>query len=115
MPLPADQIRACLSSVGALIEKRRPKPEIRHLVDLKAEITGQEVILSEVRPSYADPALKLDYPVAKVRWIGAQNRWRLYWRRADLKWHVYAPGAHLSDIESIMGEIDRDPVCCFWG
>lgn len=115
MPLPEIQIQTSLSAIGALIEKRRPKPEIRHMIDIKAEITGQEVVVSEIRPSFSNPEVTTQHAVAKAKWIGAQNRWKLYWMRADLKWHLYEPGAHLTDIKSIIGEIDRDPHGCFWG
>jgi hypothetical protein len=108
MPLPEIQIQACLSAIGSFIEKRRPKPAIRHKLDLKAEITGQDVIVIEVRPSFNNP-------VAKAKWIGTQNRWKLYWMKADQKWHIYKPGIDLADIHSIMDEVDSDPHCCFWG
>lgn len=115
MPLPEIQIQTSLAAIGALIEKRRPTPEIRHMLDIKAEITGQEVIVSEIRPSFSNPGLTAQHAVAKAKWIGTQNRWKLYWMRADLKWHLYEPGAHLVDIKSIIMEIDRDPHGCFWG
>jgi Protein of unknown function (DUF3024) len=115
MPIPEIQIRAALAKAGALIEKRRPKPEIRHLVDMKAELKKQELVLYEVRPRYDDGSKTHANPVAKAKWIDAQGRWRLYWMRADLKWHLYEPGQHLEDISSIIDEIDRDPFGCFWG
>ena len=115
MPIPQNQIQSALAEAGAFIQKRRPKPEIRHLLDMKAELNKQELIISEVRQNFRDSTKMDTHPVAKAKWIDSQGRWRLYWMRADLKWHTYEPGEHLEDISSIISEVDKDPFGCFWG
>jgi len=92
MAIPQSELHKCLRATGAFVEKRRPKPEIRDRVDLRADIEGSALVLSEVRPAYNDPRVIRHSPIAKAKWIGTQKRWRLYWMRADLKWHAYDAG-----------------------
>ncbi len=89
MPIPELQIKTAMAEVGAFIEKRRPKPDIRHLVDIHATLQKQELIVFELRQRYNEPSRMDEHPVAKAKWIDSQNRWKLYWMRADLKWHLY--------------------------
>jgi hypothetical protein len=53
--------------------------------------------------------------VAKLKFIRSAGKWRLYWMRADLKWHEY-PGLSSSHrLEDLVQEIDDDPLACFFG
>ncbi|MCX6951855.1 MAG: DUF3024 domain-containing protein [Verrucomicrobia bacterium] len=115
MALPFPQLQECLAAVGALIEKRRPRPEIRDKLDYRADITGSCVTLLSVRPSYQNKAKKTEHPVARARWVGTQREWRLYWMRADLKWHRYQPLPSAPTIAEIFDEVQRDPYGCFFG
>lgn len=114
MELPEAQNHACLAAIESFLKKRRPQPEIRHKLDIKAELCGTEVIISEIRPRYNEPEICLVMSSAKVKWIGTQKRWKLYWHRKE-RWTIYEPGSHLTDIQAIFDEIDRDPHGCFWG
>ena len=115
MPLPDAQIRACLKATGEFISKRRPPAEIRDKVDFRADINGQEVTLITVRPAYKDPRRKAEYPFAKARWVGSQKVWKLFWMRADMKWHSYKPLPESPSIATLLAEVDRDPHGCFFG
>ena len=42
-------------------------------------------------------------------------QWSLFWRDRNLKFHAYDFAAPTSDVEALLGEIDRDPTCIFWG
>jgi hypothetical protein len=44
--------------VGALIEKRRPAPHIRPMLDFGFGIAGQSVELFEIRPQWDRPTVK---------------------------------------------------------
>ena len=109
MPLPDSQIRECLVATGEFLSKRRPPPEVRDKLDYRADINGQEVHIISVRPAYGDPARKSELPIARVRWFGTQKVWRLYWMRADMKWHSYEPLPESSSIATLLEEVDRDP------
>jgi hypothetical protein len=91
MPLPDTQIRECLAATGEFISKRRPPPEIRDKLDFRAAIEGQEVILFSIRPAYDDESRNVEFPIAEARWVEKRKIWKLYWMRADLKWHSYQP------------------------
>ena len=115
MPLPEIQIRECLAAAGEFVSKRRPPPEIRDKVDLRADIHGQTLTILSVRPAYNDPKRKVEHPVARARWVGTRQVWRLFWMRADLKWHSYTPLPESRSIATLLAEVDRDPHCCFFG
>lgn len=40
-------------------------------------------------------------PVAKLKFICSGGKWRLYWMRADLKWHE-DPGSHRAVVSTIL-------------
>lgn len=69
----------------------------------------------EVRPAYNGKNRTIEHPVAKAKWIGTEKAWRLFWMRADLKWHTYEPAARFKTIAKILDEVDRDPYGCFFG
>ena len=48
----------------------------------------------------------------KLTFVKASGLWKLYWKRADLRWHLYET---YSDLEILTDEVDRDPNGCFWG
>jgi hypothetical protein len=115
MSLPDTQVRACLKAVGAFLAKRRPRVEIRDKLDFRADINGSDVVVVEVRPAYNDPTRIIEHPVAKAKWVEARKVWRLFWMRADLKWHSYSPKPEARTISAVLSEVDRDPHGCFFG
>jgi hypothetical protein len=50
-----------------------------------------------------------------IRYVRTRKVWRLFWRRADLKWHGYEPLAESARLDALVREIDNDPFCCFFG
>jgi len=78
MSLPQTQLRECLGAVGEFISKRRPPPEIRDKVDIRADINGQAMTIISIRPAYNDPSQKIESPIAKTRWVGTRKVWRLF-------------------------------------
>ena len=115
MALPDSQLRECLKAAGAFLEKKRPPMKIRDQLDYRADIAGSDLIIVEVRPAYDDPKQVVEHPIAKVKWVGSRKVWRLFWMRADLKWHSYDPLPEARTIDAVLGEIARDPNCCFFG
>ena len=73
------------------------------------------MIVVEIRPSFKNKAQKLDHPVARAKWVGTRKKWRLYWMRADLKWHSYQPMPEASTVAAILAEVHKDPYGCFFG
>lgn len=115
MAIPAEQVRECLSAVAAFLIKRRPPPEMRHMIDYSVDINRSDVLMKSVRPAYNDETKKAEFPFAKATWIDRRKVWRLFWMRGDLKWHSYQPLPESPSIAALLGEVDRDPHCCFFG
>jgi len=100
--------------VGGLCNKRSPA-HIRDQLHLDYIVEGQSVVIFEVRPNWRDPGIIMETEVAKVTFVRSQKVWKLYWMRADLKWHSYQPFASSPDLQGLVAEIDADPNGCFFG
>jgi hypothetical protein len=48
----------------------------------------------------------------KITFVKKNKNWKLYWKRADLKWHLYEEYSHLDDL---LKEVRTDRYGCFWG
>jgi hypothetical protein len=115
MPLPVPQLQEALSASGAFLEKRRPPLDLRHLVDYRIDITNNDVVVVCNRPSTMEKGKILDLPLAKARWIGTRQRWRLFWMRASGKWETYDPMPEARTLREVLEEIDRDSHMAFFG
>jgi hypothetical protein len=101
--------------VDAFMEQRRPPVHVRPELDLGYRIKGQSVEIFEVRPLWNNPAKKIEEPVAKATYVKAKKVWRVYWQRADLKWHRYEPDPEVDSLQEFLGLVDRDEYACFFG
>ena len=101
--------------VRAFVDKRRPPPYIRPELDLGFRVKGQSVEILEVRPRWRHPGEKMEHAVAKATYVKTQRIWRVYWQRADLKWHGYEPNAEVDTLQDFLAIVDRDEYACFFG
>jgi hypothetical protein len=115
MALSEFEVRRLEKIVGSYLESKRPPPELRKQLDLKFRIHGQSVEIDEVRPYWRDPDEITENPVAKATYVRRTDLWKLYWQRADLKWHRYDPDPEATSIEEVLKIVDRDEHCCFFG
>src|SRR5689334_5835815 len=97
------------------IERRRPPESMRNELDLSYKIENQSVIIYELRPSWNNPKEILEHNVAKATFVKAKNMWKVFWLRADSKWHSYKPVRHVSAIAEFVKLVDEDKYNCFWG
>ena len=102
-------------AVKAFIDSRRPPPEIRPELDLGYRMSGQSIEVFEIRPAWDDPSEKMENSVAKATYVRRPNVWRIYWQRADLRWHRYDPVSEVARIEEFLDVVDADEYCCFFG
>lgn len=102
-------------TVGRFIETHRPPPAIRSQLDLKFRLQGQSVELFEIRPVWDNPSQKMESPVAKATYVKAQNIWKVYWMRADLKWHGYPPAPEVATLDAFLALVAEDKHACFFG
>ena len=45
----------------------------------------------------------------------AKRKWKIYWKRADLKWHGYEPVPEVSVVEEFLAVVQKDEFSCFFG
>lgn len=109
------ELRRLEKLVGQYVEKRRPPPHIRPELDIAYRISGQSVEVFEVRPVWKQPDEIGEHPVAKATYVKTQGIWKVYWMRADLKWHGYQPHPQVKHIEEFLALVDHDQYGCFWG
>ena len=100
--------------VGALCKKRVPE-SIRDKLRYEYKIEKQDVILFEIRPRWNKPDEQIELPCAKLKFVRSQNVWKLFWQRANMKWHAYGPLKSSRNLTELIAEIDTDPYGCFFG
>jgi hypothetical protein len=97
------------------IAKVRPRPEIRHQLDFGYEIDGQSIILTQIRPSFRNPDKTISTGYAKATFIKGKDIWKIYWKRADNKWHLYKPFPVVGQLDHFLKIVDDDTEYCFKG
>ena len=102
-------------AASRFIEKHRPAAHIRPELDLGFRLKGQSIEIFEIRPVWKTEHLKQERPVAKATYIKTQEMWRIFWQRADLKWHRYEPIPDVESIDEFLTIVGQDEYCCFWG
>lgn len=116
MALSEFEIKKAEKEVSAFVEKRRPPPDIRKELDLGYRIKGQSVEIFEIRPVWRGrPGETVEHALAKATYIKTQRVWKVYWQRADLKWHGYDPTPVVASLKQFLNVVDRDEYGCFFG
>ena len=115
MPLSELEAARAKKTVGAYIERRRPPPHIRRELDLGYRISGQSIEIFEIRPVWKEPQEKVECAVAKATFVRTQGVWKVFWQRADLKWHSYEPVPEVSELSEFLATVEEDKHSCFWG
>ena len=100
--------------MNIFIENNRPPENIRDQVDLSYKIEKQSVIIYEIRKQILQKG-KVDSPIAKATFVAKENKWKIYWQRADFKWHLYEPKKEVKTIKAFIKIVGEDKICCFWG
>jgi hypothetical protein len=107
--------KRCEKLVAQFIEGRRPPPHIRPELDLAFRINGQSVEIFEVRRHWRDESKFLEQPVAKATYNKSKRNWKVFWQRADLKWHSYKPNPEVGSIEDLLALVQKAEHGCFFG
>lgn len=115
MTLSEFEKKKCAKLVGEFVEKHRPPPHIRKQLDLGFRVKGQSVEIFEIRPMWRQPDKITEIPVAKATYVKTQRIWKVYWQRADLKWHRYEPDPEVGSLEEFLDIVDCDEYACFFG
>lgn len=102
-------------AVGAFVEKHRPPPHIRPELDLGYRVYNQSVEIFEVHPAWRAPDERMEHMVAKTTFVRTQRVWKVYWQRADLRWHAYPPAPEVESLEEFLALVEKDEHACFFG
>ena len=103
------------SEMERFLQRKRPPPHLRAQVDLAYRIEGQSIEIFEIRPRFHDPNTLCEQPVAKATFVKSRRSWRIYWMRADLKWHAYRPVPEVSRLGDFLAQVEKDEYACFYG
>jgi len=109
------EIKRVEKLVGQFVEQKRPPAHIRNELDFSFRVSGQSFEIFTIRPLWNDPTIKTESPIAKATYVKSKKIWKLYWMRADLKWHSYPPFPASKSLEKILEVIKQDSHGCFWG
>ncbi|HCW76007.1 MAG TPA: hypothetical protein DHU63_05640 [Candidatus Marinimicrobia bacterium] len=115
MAFTPEQLKDIESAGNGFLVIRRPPPEIRDQVDLAYKIEGQSVFIHEIRAQWRNPDKKIESPVAKATYVETRKHWKIFWMRADLKWHGYDPNPEVTTIADFFKIVHEDKHSCFWG
>jgi len=115
MSLSEFEIKKVENAAEAFLAVKRPPPHVRKQLDIGYRIDNQSVEIFEVRPDWRDESVILEHSVSKATYVKTQRIWKIYWLRADLKWHSYEPAASVKSIEKFFDAVVDDPHGCFWG
>ncbi len=115
MTLSEVEIKKCEKEIDAFMRVRRPPAYIRNELDLGYRINGQSVEIYEVRPQWRNPSQKMEIPVAKATYVKTQRCWKIFWQRADLKWHGYEPMPEVKSLTDFLTIVAEDKYACFFG
>lgn len=103
-----------LKRITLFCEKHSP-PEFRDQLRVEARVRGKSVTLFDCRPPYGGTSPEwTEAPFGQLRYDPETAKWTLYWSDRNDRWHLYdliEPGT----VVDLLGEIDRDPTCIFWG
>ncbi len=109
------EIKRIEKSIQDLMSSRRPTQKLRNKLDLNFKIEKHSVEIYSIRPQWNDPSKIIESSVAKATYVRKQKIWKIYWQRADLKWHTYEPNPTVFQIQDFIEIIDKDEFGCFWG
>lgn len=116
MSLSEFETRRISKVVGDFVEARRPPAHIRPQLDLSFRFENQSVEIFEIRPRFQGAEGETtENSVAKATFIKTRKHWKVFWQRADLKWHPYPPAPIVGSIEEFLALVAEDKHACFFG
>ena len=97
------------------IETVRPKPSIRHQVDLAYELDGKNVYLVEIRPAWDKPEIILRSQYAKATYVIKHDHWKVYWSNSRSKWLLYEIKPTVKSLKQFLKLVENDDYNVFSG
>jgi hypothetical protein len=100
--------------VGGFCESRIPI-HAKNQVQLEYEILGNGVKIFECRPYFNNPSQWTKMPIARMKFDSKSSTWTLYWARTTGHWGKYPDYKPKKKLESLVKQIDNDPLHVFLG
>ena len=96
---------------------RRPPLQLRHKIREGQRIAGpsQSIELFFERPAFQRPGEWVESSIAKMKYLRNRDVWKLYWKRADGRWHRYPHCPETETLCEALAVIEEDAYCCFFG
>lgn len=95
--------------------RRRPPLHLRDEVREGQRITERCIELFIARPAFKRPDKLIEEPIAKIQHMPRLRVWRIFWKRADGRWHHYQPCPEMDSLAAALRVIDEDANACFFG
>ena len=76
------------------------------------------IVFIALGPNFMDennPSKMMTSGYAKATYVKANKNWKVYWKRADQKWHQYEPKPTVSSLSHFLKLVDEDKYACFKG
>mgnify|MGYP002777572404 CR=1 FL=1 len=99
--------------INSFIDRIRPPKALRSKLDYGYKITNQSIEIFEIRSDMRNRIMNNSF--IKTTYNRAKNIWKIYWMRADLKWHSYEPDPEAASIDNVLRIVEEDEYCCFFG
>ena len=115
MAFPKAEIERLDGILTAYLERTRPPASVETKIGYGFSISGQSVQLNVIRPRWKHPEQKMVSSFAKATYVTTRNLWKVYWMRADLKWHRYPAAPSVSTLEDFLAVVSEDVYGCFRG
>ncbi|WP_202303731.1 DUF3024 domain-containing protein [Dryocola clanedunensis] len=107
------EYHAVNKEVKAFVDSIRPPEHVRKELDMVYNIEDQTIEIGALRPVWrGEPGETHFLPSVRIKYIRSLKRWKLYWMRQDLKWHLYDTTETLTEALEV---VRVDPDSCFFG
>lgn len=115
MTLSEFEIKRCEKLVADFIERHRPPLRLRKDVDLAFRMKGKSIEIFETHANWRGKGKPIEHRIAKATYNKSNRCWKIFWQRADLKWHRYEPLPEVDAIEDFLMIVEEDDHACFFG
>ena len=95
--------------------RRRPPLHLRDQVREGQRFTGRAIELFLMRPAFNRPGEHVEESIARLQHLPRLRVWRIFWKRADGRWHRYQPVPDAPSLAKTLRVLDEDPNGCFFG
>jgi Protein of unknown function (DUF3024) len=108
--------QADVERLRAFCAERVPA-HVREQLRVECEEDPRAVTVVELSPPWReeDGPEWMRMPVARFRYVRSTRLWTLYWHRQTGRWERHPFLASNTRIGPLLEELERDPLCIFWG